>query len=200
MSVAETVWRGELHAPGPCWFCRSASWLSFCERSTGPFLALARPPVLKPEPVEIGDLVAETAGLIEPEARRLGVRLEQRLAADLPRVTADRDRLKQVLLNLTRNALEAMPDGGTLRMEAASTARPVTLAVVDSGPGIPAESRARLFEPYYTTRPDGSGIGLWIAQQIILAHGGSLQAANAPEGGAVFTIRLPLQRKDSANG
>jgi signal transduction histidine kinase len=157
------------------------------------FLALARPLVLKPEPVEIGSLVAETAGLIEPEARRLGVRLEQRLAADLPQVTADHDRLKQVLLNLTRNALEAMPDGGTLRLEAAATARAVTLAVTDSGPGIPAETRARLFEPYYTTKARGLGLGLAIARQIVEAHGGSIHVEAAPGGGSCFRVTLPRE-------
>jgi signal transduction histidine kinase len=74
----------------------------------------------------------------------------------------------------------------------------LVIEVCDSGAGVPLEKFSTIFEPYYTTKPEGSGIGLWIAQQIITAHGGTIHAANAPEGGAVFTIRLPLSpvRKD----
>jgi signal transduction histidine kinase len=157
------------------------------------FLALARPPVLKPEPVRVGDLLAETVALIEPEASRIGVRVERRVPEDLPLLTADRDRLKQVLFNLTRNALDAMPDGGTLRLEAAATPRALTLAVIDSGPGIPPEARARLFEPYYTTKARGLGLGLAIARQIVEAHGGAIDVEAAQGGGSRFRVTLPRE-------
>jgi signal transduction histidine kinase len=157
------------------------------------FLALARPPMLKPEPVRVGDLVAETVALIEPEASRIGVRVERRVPEDLPLLTADRDRLKQVLFNLTRNALDAMPDGGTLRLEAAATPRAVTLAVTDSGPGIAPEARARLFEPYYTTKARGLGLGLAIARQIVEAHGGAIDVEAVQGGGSRFRVTLPRE-------
>jgi signal transduction histidine kinase len=157
------------------------------------FLALARPPVLKPEPVRVGDLLAETVALIEPEASRIGVRVERRVPEDLPLLTADRDRLKQVLFNLTRNALDAMPDGGTLRLEAAATPRAVTLAVTDSGPGIAPEARARLFEPYYTTKARGLGLGLAIARQIVEAHGGAIDVEAVQGGGSRFRVTLPRE-------
>jgi signal transduction histidine kinase len=157
------------------------------------FLALARPPVLKPEPIRVADLLAETAALVEPEARRTGVRLERLVPDDLPPLTADRDRLTQVLLNLTRNALEAMPDGGRLRLEAAATPRAVTLAVTDSGPGIAPEARARLFEPYYTTKARGLGLGLAIARQIVEAHGGAIDVEPADGGGSRFRVTLPRE-------
>jgi two-component system sensor histidine kinase HydH len=157
------------------------------------FLALARPPVLKPEPIRIGDLVAETMALIEPEARRIGVRLEPRLPGDLPPITADPDRLKQVLLNLARNALDAMPEGGTLWLDAAATGRTVTLAVTDSGPGLSPEARARLFEPYFTTKARGLGLGLALARQIVEAHGGTIDAEPAEGGGTRFRVTLPRE-------
>jgi signal transduction histidine kinase len=157
------------------------------------FLAVARPPVLKPERLRVGDLVDETVALIEPEARRLGVRLERQVPDDLPTLTADRDRLKQVLLNLARNALEAMPGGGTLRLEAVASPRVLTLAVTDSGPGIPPEVRARLFEPYYTTKARGLGLGLAIARQIVEAHGGAIAVEPAEGGGSRFRVTLPRE-------
>ena len=157
------------------------------------FLTLARPPVLKPEPVAVASLVDEVVGLIEPEARRGGVRVERFVPEGLPPLAADRDRLKQVLLNLTRNALEAMPEGGTLRLEARATSRGLTLAVSDSGSGVPAEMRPRVFEPYFTTKVRGLGLGLAIARQIVEAHGGTIDVEPAAEGGACFRIHLPRQ-------
>jgi len=74
----------------------------------------------------------------------------------------------------------------------------VCVAVNDDGPGIPPEKLAAIFEPYYTTKSEGSGLGLWIAQQIATAHGGSLQAQNGPAGGAVLTMRLPLKREGAS--
>jgi signal transduction histidine kinase len=157
------------------------------------FLTLARPLVLKPERLRIGDLVDEIFALIDTEARRLGVRLQRRVPDDLPPVTADRDRLKQVLLNLARNALEAMPGGGTLRLDALASPRALTLAVTDSGSGIPPEVQARLFEPYYTTKARGLGLGLAIARQIVEAHGGAIEVEPAEGGGSRFRITLPRE-------
>jgi signal transduction histidine kinase len=156
-------------------------------------LALARAPRLQPEPVQVGDLLEEVVGLIEAEAHRIGVRIERQVPADLPLVAADRGRLTQVLLNLARNALEAMPDGGTLRMEAAATTRALTLGVTDSGRGIPREIRPRLFEPYYTTKVTGLGLGLAVARQIVEAHGGTIEFEPTAQGASRFRITLPLR-------
>ena len=70
----------------------------------------------------------------------------------------------------------------------------------DTGPGIPVAERAAIFEPFFTTKADGSGLGLWIVQQIIMAHGGVVEVANPPGGGAVFTVHLPVRRPDSSHG
>ncbi len=157
------------------------------------FLALARPPVLKPELVRLGDLLEEVVGLIEPEAHQTGIRIERRIPADLPPLVADRDRLKQVVLNLARNALEAMPDGGTFRLEAGRAPHALMLTVADSGAGIPPEARDRIFEPYYTTKVKGLGLGLPLARQIVEAHGGTITVEPVAGGGTRFLVTLPLR-------
>ena len=114
------------------------------------------------------------------------------LPPGLPPVVADRDRIKQVLLNLVLNALQAMPGGGTLTLEAGLSGGGVTLAVMDTGSGIPSEVLPRLFEPYVTTKVKGLGLGLAIARRIVEAHGGRIEAENRPEGGSRFRVTLPL--------
>ena len=76
----------------------------------------------------------------------------------------------------------------------------LTIAVQDTGPGILADKQSAIFEPFFTTKAEGSGLGLWIVQQIITAHGGAVDATNAPGGGAVFTVHLPLPKKENGNG
>ncbi len=114
------------------------------------------------------------------------------VAPGLPRVLADRDQILQLLLNLVRNALDAMPGGGTLRLSARRAPQGVALAVADTGPGIAAADLARVFEPYFTTKEGGTGLGLAIAQRIAEEHGGRLEAASEPGRGATFTLTLPL--------
>jgi signal transduction histidine kinase len=109
---------------------------------------------------------------------------------------ADPVRLTQALLNLLINALQAVDRKGRVEVSAAVEDGLVCVAVSDNGPGIPPEKLASIFDPYFTTKAEGSGLGLWIAQQIATAHGGSLQAQNGPAGGAVLTMRLPLKTTD----
>lgn len=156
------------------------------------FLSLARPLPLRREPVRVPDLLDEVLGLVEAEARRAGIRIERSVPADLPAVEADGDRLKQVLLNLVLNAVQAMPDGGTVTLGAALARRALTLTVADTGPGIPPEVLPRLFEPYVTTRAKGLGLGLAIARRIVEAHGGRIEVESRPGRGACFRITLPL--------
>jgi C4-dicarboxylate-specific signal transduction histidine kinase len=105
-------------------------------------------------------------------------------------------------LNLLINALQAVDRRGKIRVKvtAAPSENSLLIEVQDSGPGVPPEKLAAVFEPYFTTKEEGSGLGLWIAQQIATAHGGTLQVANAAEGGAVFRLRLPLRREDRSSG
>ncbi len=104
---------------------------------------------------------------------------------------ADRDMLRRALLNLSLNALDAMPDGGQLVVTTHASSFGLEIEVADSGPGLTTEARQRAFEPFFTTKSNGTGLGLAIVDRIAEVHGGDIAAANCPEGGAAFTIRIP---------
>lgn len=168
----------------------------------------------KPAPVPLAELVIETLRFLK--AKRLpGVEVRVDIAPDLT-VNGDRPRLQQVLLNLISNAWDAMEGRGELLITAcanrlgkhegspvhAGPRRPghtvIDLTLADSGPGIPPEQIKRVFDPFFTTKTvgHGSGLGLFIAHEIIEKHGGKISVANRPKGGAVFSIRLPAASKE----
>jgi signal transduction histidine kinase len=152
------------------------------------FLSLARPLPLSPAPVAPASLVEDVAGLVEDEARERGIRLLRRVSPDLPVVQVDRDRMKEVLLNLARNALDAMPGGGTLTLEAALDRGGLRLAVEDTGEGVPPALLPRIFEPYVTSKTTGMGLGLAIARRIVEAHGARIAAESRQGAGSRFTV------------
>lgn len=158
------------------------------------FLRLAGPSALDVEPVEALKLVTHVCELLRPEAAAREIEIVTRLEPALPPIMADPVRLTQALLNLVINAMQAVERKGRIELGAAVAGETLTLAVRDTGPGIPPDRLASIFDPYFTTKPEGSGLGLWIAQQIVTAHRGTLTAQNAPGGGAVFTMALPLSR------
>ena len=121
-----------------------------------------------------------------------GVELVRAVAPDLPDVRADRDQILQVLHNLVKNALEAMPAGGRLTVGVRRDGPEVAFEIADTGPGIPPELRERIFQPYVTTKAGGTGLGLAIAERIVQEHGGRIDVAPAPGGGALFSVRLPV--------
>jgi two-component system nitrogen regulation sensor histidine kinase NtrY len=156
------------------------------------FDQFARLPRPQRQLVDLNRLVDQVLALYQ--ARAAGVRLERDTPA-LPPISADPDLLSRALGNLVANALEAMPAGGTLGIRARAHAGSVALEVRDSGPGLSEEQRARLFTPYYTTKPGGTGLGLAIAQGIVSDHGGRVEVKNEPGGGVAFTLLLPLPEK-----
>ncbi len=161
------------------------------ERSLNTFLEFARPPKLQRTAVPLGPLVAGVFGLLRVRAERQRVEL----AVDLPAVVvvaADPEQLRQVLVNLGLNALDAMPAGGLLRVSVRTRPGQVAVAVTDTGPGIPAAMLPRLFTPFTSTKDTGLGLGLVISRRIVEDHGGTLTAANRPSGGAEFLVRLPV--------
>jgi signal transduction histidine kinase len=166
------------------------------------FLRLASPSALELETVDLSRMVGHICKLLGPEAAARHVELVSFLEPDLPIVRADGVQLTQALLNLMINALQAVEQQGRIDLTVKKTPAGDALLfeVHDTGPGIPPEKRAAVFEPYFTTKEEGSGLGLWIAQQIAVAHRGSLQVANAPEGGAVFCLTLPLAKELAAHG
>ncbi|HEX2188888.1 MAG TPA: ATP-binding protein [Longimicrobiaceae bacterium] len=156
-------------------------------------LSFARPPVSLPEPVELPELLGQSVGLVAARAR--GQRVS--VALDVPPVLslhADPNQLKQVLLNVFLNALQAMPDGGELRVSAAPRGRAVELRVADTGPGIAPEHLDRVFDPFFTTRPEGTGLGLSICYGIVERHGGEMEVRSEPGSGTEVVVRLPCGR------
>jgi signal transduction histidine kinase len=156
------------------------------------FLQLARAPTLQREPAALETLLHEVASLMEAEANVHAVSLQLKVPAGLPPLVVDRQQLKQALINLILNAIQATPSGGAVRVTAEAEAETVCLWIIDSGSGIAPELLDRIFDPYFTTKPDGSGLGLPIALRIIQAHGGTLEVANAIGGGTRVVVRLPL--------
>ncbi len=160
------------------------------------FLKLAGPSALELEPVEINKIVTHVCELLRPEASARKIEILTEVEPDLPLVTVDSVRLTQALLNIIINGIQAISGQGRVKVSAAKSGGKFWLRVQDTGPGIPAENLGDIFDPYFTTKADGNGLGLWIAQQIAVAHGGDLRAENFPAGGAVFTLTLPLKRKE----
>lgn len=160
------------------------------------FLKLAGPAALELAPVRIGQIVAHVCDLLRPEASLRQVEILTAVEPDLPLVLADSVRLTQALLNVIINGVQAISGCGQVKVSAAAAGGLLWLRVQDTGPGIPPGELGEIFDPYFTTKPAGNGLGLWIAQQIAVAHGGDLHAENAPAGGAVFVLTLPLQQKD----
>jgi two-component system, NtrC family, sensor histidine kinase HydH len=163
------------------------------ERIVDHFLRLAGPSALELEPVEPTKIVAHVCELLRPEAAAREITVAFEPPGALPQITADPVRLTQALLNLLINALQAVERKGRIELSISEAPDALLFQVRDNGPGIPAEKLAAIFDPYFTTKPEGSGIGLWIAQQIVTAHGGRLQARNAEGGGALFAMLLPLK-------
>jgi signal transduction histidine kinase len=148
--------------------------------------ARAREPVTAP--VDVPALMTEVEGVIPPPP---GISVVRDDAADCPPALADRDQLRQVLLNLLTNAYEAMPDGGAITVSVRPIGDRVQIVVRDPGTGMDAETAARLFEPFFTRKARGIGLGLAVTKRIIDSHHGSITLATEPGAGTTFTVDLP---------
>ena len=159
------------------------------------FLDFARPPSAERRRTDLLDVVRRALALVEGRARRQKVKV----AADLPPgpvvLQIDGNQIQQVLVNLLLNALDALPQGGTVQLEVRpppNEANAVVVQVQDDGAGIAPKAQARLFEPFVSTKETGLGLGLSICRRLVEAHGGAIHGANAPEGGALFAFTLPV--------
>lgn len=156
------------------------------------FLTLARPVKIKAEALPVPEILKELAALQESHARESNVQIQVIAARNLPPLSADPSHLTQVLLNLMLNGLQAMPEGGTLTLEAKTSNGNFLIAVTDTGSGIAADNLRRIFEPYFTTSAKGTGLGLAISRRIIEDHGGRITVTSKVGQGARFEISLPL--------
>ena len=146
------------------------------------------------ETTDLQAIIAEAGVLMLPQAQRAGVEILFRLDRRAQWVKADSIQIQQVLVNLIRNAIEALDGAGQRRITIATASAPggrIEVAVEDSGPGLDARAEGALFAPFQSTKPEGLGVGLSISRTIIEAHGGTIEAGRAPGGGALFRFTLP---------
>jgi signal transduction histidine kinase len=171
-----------------------ASEVGRLTRTLDNFLLLARPADLDMGSGDLDAIVDDALALFAQEMESAGVRLERHRAGSLP-ILADADQLQQVFTNLVRNAIQAMDGGGTLTVTSERAGGRVRVRFADTGPGISDDVRHRLFEPYFSTKRSGLGLGLALSRKIVAAHDGTLEVDSRSGGGAVFTVSLPAAQE-----
>jgi signal transduction histidine kinase len=157
------------------------------------YLSLVRIGTIEPSRQDLGAVMQEWTQELYPQAAQQSVHLELVGHETVGELTFHASTLRRAVLNVVQNALEAMPQGGALTLTCVRTATEVQLRVRDSGPGITAEHVERIFEPLYTTKPGGTGLGLYIVREILGAHGGQVTVESVEGLGATFTFWFPLQ-------
>ena len=167
-------------------------------------LLFARPQAAKPVTTDLREIAEKALDNLGRRLEEAGIEVERDMDADLPSVMADPDMVQQVVLNLVINAIQAMPEGGSLKVGAGLRRTRykkayVDLVFADSGTGIPDEVKEKIFDPFFTTRSMGTGLGLSISLQIAREHGGNLTARNVAQGGAAFKLSLPAMLAPEAN-
>jgi PAS domain S-box-containing protein len=162
------------------------------ERVTEDYLQFARMPKPRRELVSLNEVLAQGLTFMESLFGATRVRVRTEFDDALPAIEADEGQLWQAILNLVRNALEAMPDGGTLVVSTARRGSNVILTVRDTGKGMNEQERQQIFKPFFSTKSSGTGLGLPLTQQIIAEHGGSIRCESTPNKGTMFVIELPL--------
>ncbi|MHB8481366.1 MAG: sensor histidine kinase [Nitrospiria bacterium] len=163
------------------------------------FLRYAKPSTLLRQLTDLNELIGETLAFLTPEADRQQVKIFKQFERNLPQMLIDYHQIRQALINLVINALQAMPVGGEIRVFTSLHFQPqeeVIISIQDTGGGIPPENLNRLFDPYFTTRSRGFGLGLSIVDRIIQEHNGRIEVKSSPGEGATFTIFLPVIHGD----
>jgi two-component system, sporulation sensor kinase E len=149
------------------------------------------------EDADLNAVVRDLIAFVRPELDQAGVAVECELAKDVPVLKLDVRYIKQALLNLIKNGVAAMSGGGRLRIETRRSGEEVQVLVSDTGTGIPAAIMDKIFEPYFTTKPFGTGLGLTIVFKIVKEHFGDIAVASREGEGTTFTITLPVPQKDT---
>jgi signal transduction histidine kinase len=155
------------------------------------FLRFARVQEVETAPADLATVVEEVVDFFNPTARAANIEIKCYVPGDLPPVALDADLFKQVLLNLLLNAQQAMPDGGEVTIQGRSESGAIYLSVIDTGKGMTPEVVAKIFRPFFSTRPGGTGLGLATTRKIVAAHGGTIEVQSEVGRGSKFTIRLP---------
>jgi two-component system, sporulation sensor kinase E len=156
------------------------------------FLQAIRPSPPQLAPGSLNDVARETLDLLRPELENRELQIKEKLARGLPLASLDASQMKQVLVNLIKNAMQAMTRGGVLTLQTGDTADMVWISVSDTGGGIPQDKINHIFEPFYTTKKKGTGLGLMIVQRIVRQHSGRIEIESRVGHGTTFRVRLPL--------
>ncbi|MEY2599272.1 MAG: Sensor protein ZraS, partial [Verrucomicrobiota bacterium] len=159
------------------------------------FLGAIRPAHLDLSQQNLNSLVRESVEFLRPEIDDRHIRIEEKLRADLPLLHMDPTQIKQAFYNVIKNAFQAMREGGVLRIETSLEEHFARITFTDTGGGISPKDMSKIFEPYYTTKAGGSGLGLLIVRRIVREHGGEIDLVSLDGHGLEFSIRLPLQEK-----
>lgn len=159
------------------------------------FLRAIRPAKPDMKPVLIQTVLEEALTLLRHEVANRDIDIEIVCPESLPTIHVDRDQIKQAFFNLTKNAFQAMPDGGSLQISLRTSDEFLEVAFQDTGVGINPEDLGQIFEPYHTSKSTGSGLGLMIVQRIVQEHGGHIELMSKPEAGTRFTLYLPLAER-----
>jgi two-component system, sporulation sensor kinase E len=159
------------------------------------FLQAIRPTTPQIKPALLNDVVSRTLKLLDPEIENRGLHVKTKLARGLPPAPLDPIQIQQVLVNLIKNAMQAMTRGGTLSLQTGEGADGIWVSVTDTGGGIPQDQINRIFEPFYTTKKKGTGLGLMIVQRIVRAHNGRIDLESQVGRGTTFRIWLPLHER-----
>ncbi|MDE3199210.1 MAG: PAS domain-containing protein [Acidobacteriota bacterium] len=167
------------------------------DRVVKTFLDFTRPVQLNLSDVRLADFMQEIASLAGPQAAAAGIEIVEDIKVEDAIIAVDADLLKQAVLNILVNAVEAMKDGGTLRIEAALRGDTADIRIIDNGPGIPSGIREKIYDLYFTTKEGGSGIGLAMTYRIVQLHDGTIDFESEPGQGTVFSLRFPLQANNS---
>jgi signal transduction histidine kinase len=162
------------------------------DRQLRSLLSHTAPPSQQRQELDLRALLLDLESLLAPQARHQRVTLTTRVPEEPVTLVGHADRLKQAMLNILINALEAMPNGGMLGIELQRGAEAVQLTVRDSGPGIPPELLAAIYDMHFTTKSGGTGVGLYVARSVVQTHGGTIEVQSAPSAGTTFTVTLPL--------
>ncbi|MCM3585503.1 ATP-binding protein [Mesobacillus maritimus] len=156
-------------------------------------LVLGKPNGSVKTSVSIAEMINYVVSIIEPQASRQLIKIQTEMKEPLPNIYCDENQFKQVLLNLLKNSVESMPDGGTISVNAQFEDNHFVISVEDEGEGIPEEQIVKLGEPFYTTKPNGTGLGLMVTKKIIEEHDGKLEIVSSPNKGTKIDIILPKQ-------
>jgi len=160
---------------------------------TSNLLNFAKPLQAEFESSDVNELVRETINLLREECEERGLTIESDLHEDLPLTLVDRSQMKQVLINLVLNSLDAVSPDGSIRIGTGASNGSIRISVQDSGKGISEEDLQRIFNPFFTTKTRGTGLGLAVTKKVVKEHGGDILAESAPGRGSVFTILLPVK-------